>query len=160
MTAMREKAVAGISVGDRFRISRTFTEPEMSTFADISKDYNPVHFDDRFAAVKRFSGRICHGLMVANLVTEIGGQVGWLATEMGFKFIKPVYFGDTVTCDLVVTAIGENLLARAEAVFINQHGETVLTGFLKGRLPGDAEKKIMRQMMDAGDPTNRIGSGA
>jgi len=74
-------------------------------FAEISRDYNPVHFDARFASIKGFSNPICHGLLIAGMVTEIGGQIGWLASGMNFRFVKPVYFGDTIECRLTITEI-------------------------------------------------------
>src|SRR5262245_2968523 len=103
MPFIREKAIAGLNRADCFAVSRTFTEKDTLAFAEISRDYNPVHFDDRFAQVKKFGGRICHGLLVASLVTEMGGQIGWLASEMNFRFRKPVYFGDTIECRLTIT---------------------------------------------------------
>ena len=74
MSEIRRRAIAGLKVGDSFTIKRTFAEEDMIAFAVITRDYNPVHFDDRFAAIKNFNGRICHGLLVAGMLTEVGGQ--------------------------------------------------------------------------------------
>jgi len=150
------KAIEGISVGDTFITSRTFTEQQVLDFAKISRDYNPVHFDERFTKAMKFNGKICHGLLVASMVTEVGGQLGWLATEMDFKFQKPVYFGDTITLELTVIAIDENGLATSEVVFINQNGATVLEAVIKGFAPGEPGKQVMRAMIAEGDPTNKI----
>lgn len=128
----------------------------MVAFAEISRDYNPIHFDARFAASKNLNGPICHGLLVAGMITEIGGQIGWLASAMAFDFKKPVYFDDTITCRFTITSIDKRLRAEAEAVFKNQHGETVIFGRLAGILPSEADKKIIRAMMDEGDPTNPL----
>ena len=156
MSHIRKRATEGLQVGDTFSVSRTFTEQDMLQFADLSRDYNPVHFDDRFALVKRFDGRICHGLLVASLVTEIGGQIGWLASGMNFRFKKPVYYGDTIECDFTVVDIDERGRARAEAVFRNQERIIVLEGVITGIVPGDAEQKVMAEMVAAGDPTNKL----
>ena len=156
MSSMRMKAVEGISVGDVFTTSRTFTEKEVMDFAKITRDYNPVHFDDRFADAMKFSGKICHGLLVAGMVTEIGGQLGWLATEMDFKFQKPVYFGDTITLGLTVIDIDENGLATSKVVCTNQDGAVVLEAEVKGFAPDEPGKNVMREMIAEGDPTNKI----
>jgi len=124
-------------------------------FADISRDYNPVHFDDRFADAKNFRGRICHGLLVASLATEIGGQIGWLASGMTFRFKKPVYFGETIECSLTITEIDGRNRAKAEAVFKNQQNEVVIEAHLTGIVPGLAERQIMEAMSAEGDPTNK-----
>jgi len=156
MSSMRMKAVEGISVGNTFITSRTFTEQDVMDFATITRDYNPVHFDDRFVKAMNFNGKICHGLLVGSMLTEIGGQLGWLATEMDFKFQKPVYFGDTIKAELTVIDIDQNGLATSEVVFTNQDGATVLEAVVKGFAPGEPGKQVIRAMIAEGDPTNKI----
>ena len=157
MTSIRMKAVRGINVGDQFSITRTFTEKDAIDFAKNTRDYNPVHFDERFANVKKFKGRICHGLLIGSLITEIGGQLGWLATEMNFKFKKPVYFGDTIKCELTINDIDANGVAEADAVFRKLDGTVVLEAVVKGSIPGEPEREVMNMMIEEGDPTNMIG---
>ena len=156
MSDIRRKAIAGLNVGDSFTIQRTFTEKDMTAFAEITRDYNPVHFDDRFAAAKQFNGRICHGLQVAAMLTEIGGQMGWLASVMNFRFKKPVYFGDTVICKLTITEIDARNRALALAEYLNQEGVIVLEADLEGILPAEPEQEVLAAMVQEGDPTNKI----
>ena len=78
MIDFRQRAAKGLQVGDSFKISRIFTDDEVIRFARISRDYNPVHFDDRFAKAHNLSAPICHGLLTASLVTEIG-RADWMA---------------------------------------------------------------------------------
>jgi len=155
MSHIRRKAIAGLKRGDSFAVSRTFTEQETMAFADISRDYNPVHFDHRFVEAKNLHGRICHGLLVASLLTEIGGQIGWLASGMNFRFKKPVYFGDTIECCLTITELDDRNRANAEAVFKNQQDEIVIEAHLAGIVPGSPEQRVMEAMMAEGDPTNK-----
>ncbi|MGB6897031.1 MAG: MaoC family dehydratase [Candidatus Acidiferrum sp.] len=155
MSYIREKTIAGLKLGDTFVVSRTFREEETLVFAEISRDYNPVHFDERFATAEKFRGRICHGLLVASLLTEIGGQIGWLASGMNFRFKKPVYFGDRIECTLTVTELDERNRAKAEAVFRNQENEVVIEAQVTGIVPGVAEKRVLEAMMAEGDPTNK-----
>jgi acyl dehydratase len=82
--------------------------------------------------------------------------VGWLATGMTFKFLKPVYFGDTVTCVISITRIEENGRAEAEAFFTNQDGDRVCHAGLTGRLPRVRGRKLLKSMLDEGDPTNKL----
>ena len=156
MTTIREKAIKGLQQGDVLTARRTFTEADTKVFGDISKDYNPVHYDDRYAAVKNMKGRICHGLLVGSMVTEVGGQVGWLASRMDFQFKGPVYFGDTIDCCMTITDINKRGWARATAVFCNQKGDRVMEAQLEGIVPGQPERKILDQMVREGDPTNKI----
>jgi 3-hydroxybutyryl-CoA dehydratase len=156
MPSIRNKAIDGLKPGDSFSASRTFTEEDMTAFADISRDYNPVHFDDRFADAKNFRGRICHGLLVASLATEIGGQIGWLASGMTFRFKKPVYFGDTIECVLSIIEIDNHNRAKAEALFKNQKNEIVIEAHVTGIIPGIPERRVMETMIAEGDPTNKF----
>ncbi len=155
MSEIRNKTIEGLKTGDVFTVTRTFTEEDVLRFADISRDYNPIHFDERWAEVKKLKGRICHGLLVAGIITEIGGQIGWLASGMDFRYKKPVYFGDTITCIFTITAIDESGHATAEGIFENQNGAVVLKAVITGILPGAAERKVLRAIVAEGEPTNK-----
>jgi len=154
MSSIRQSAISGLNPGDKFVVRRTFTEQDTLAFANISRDYNPVHFDPRFAAAKNFRERICHGLLVGSLLTEIGGQIGWLASGMNFRFRKPVYFGDTVECRLTITELDERNRAKAEVLFVNQDEEIVIEATVTGIVPGINERRVLEQMVSEGDPTN------
>ena len=156
MSHIRNKAIEGLKTGDTFSVERTFTQQDVHRFADLSRDYNPVHFDERFAKAKNYDAPICHGLLIATQITEIGGQIGWLASGMDFKFKKPVYFGETVRCVFTITDIDERGRANAEAVFLNGGGEVVAEAVLTGIVPGNCEKQIMKSMVSEGDTTNRL----
>lgn len=156
MSEIRQRTIEGLRAGDSFSISRTFTEEEVIRFADLTRDYNPVHFDERFSRAKNFPERICHGLLVAAMVSEIGGQIGWLASEMKFQFRKPVYIGQTISCSLTITRVDDRRRAEAVALFRNRDSAVVLEASLKGILPGPGELEVMTAMVSEGDPTNKI----
>ncbi|RPJ77483.1 MAG: MaoC family dehydratase [Desulfobacteraceae bacterium] len=160
MTTPRERAAHGLQIGDVFTVSRTLASEDIVRFAEVSRDYNPVHFDERFARVKNFTAPICHGLLAASLVTEIGGQIGWLASGMNFRFRGPVYVGETVTCTLTITEIDSRGRARADALITNQGGIVVIEAQIRGIVPGEAERKVLGEMLVEGDPTNRIAAGS
>ncbi len=149
MSYIRRQTIAGLTPGTVFTVTRSFSDADVQVFADMTLDYNPVHFDDRFIAAKGFKNRICHGLLVGGMVTQVGGQIGWLASGMSFRFKKPVYIGDTVTCTVTITDIDEKGRAKADAVIVNQLGEVVLTAHLTGIVPNKAEACILEQMMEA-----------
>jgi acyl dehydratase len=154
MSSIRHLAVAGLSVGDVFRVTRTFTLRDVERFADITRDYNPIHFDQRFARSRKMRTVICHGLLVAGMITEIGGQIGWLASGMNFKFIKPVFAGDTITCTFTIEMIDDRGRASGTCVYANQHDEVVLEARLNGIPPGPRERTVLQKMIAEGDPTN------
>ena len=153
---IRLKAIKGLKTGDSFTYQRKFTKKETLLFGDITRDYNPVHYDERWTDEKGFKQPICHGLLVGSMICEFGGQVGWLATGMNFKFIHPVYFGDTIQCRVSITKIEENGRAEASAIFINQDKKQVCSATMTGRLPLKKEKNILETMAQEGDPTNQL----
>ncbi|MFO7964641.1 MAG: MaoC family dehydratase [Desulfobacterales bacterium] len=156
MSIIRNKTIEGLKAGDCFSTKRMFTASEVAQFAEMSKDYNPIHFDDRFVDTKGLSGRICHGLLVGSLITEIGGQIGWLASGINFKFKKPVFINDTVTCTLTIVHMDENGKAVAAAEFVNQEGICVMTAELFGFIPMGKDREVLKTMVAEGDPTNRL----
>ena len=158
MSKIRQKTILGLSVGDTFVVKRHFTEKDMLAFAEVTRDYNPIHFETRFADAKNFRDRICHGLLVGGLLTEVGGQIGWLASEMNFRFKRPVYFGDTIECTFTISKIDERNRARAEVIYRNQEGTIVLEANVAGIIPDQSERELLDAMVAEGDPTNKIPS--
>jgi acyl dehydratase len=158
MSVIRKKSIQGLAVGDTFVVTRQFEEADMRSFADVTRDYNPIHFEKRFSDVKNFKDRICHGLLVGSILTEVGGQIGWLASEMNFRFKQPVYFGETIECTFTISHIDDRNRARAKAIYRNQDGAVVLEADLAGILPGTPERKVLGTMVAEGDPTNKLRS--
>jgi 3-hydroxybutyryl-CoA dehydratase len=156
MSQIRKKTIQGLATGDTFIVSRKFTEDDIAAFADVTRDYNPIHFEKRFVRTKNFNDRICHGLLVGSMLTEIGGQIGWLASEMNFRFKRPVYPGDTIECTFTISEVDGRNRARAEVIYRNQDGIVVLEADLAGILPGTAEREILETMVAEGDPTNKL----
>lgn len=141
---MRQRAIAGLAVGDTFVVRRTFTQQDTERFGALTRDYNPVHYEPEFARSKGFSGLILHGLLTGSMLCEIGGQIGCLATAMSFVFKRPVYFGDTITCRLTITDLDQQgRRLRASACCDNQHGVRVLEAELRGQLPVGRERELL-----------------
>jgi 3-hydroxybutyryl-CoA dehydratase len=155
---MRIRAIQGLNEGDSFTYTREFTKDEDVSFGDITRDYNPVHYDLRWTHLKGFKGLICHGLLVGSMICEFGGQVGWLATGMNFKYIRPVYYGDRIHCAITITKIEGNGRAEAEAFFRNQDREQVCYAYLTGRIPLTQERELLKQMINENDPTNKLSN--
>jgi len=148
MNDIRRRTVAGLNAGDTFTLTRTFTEKDVAAFTEVTRDRNPIHSSKRFVALKGFSDRICHGLLVGGMITEVGGQMGWLASGMNFRFLRPVYFDDTITCRCRLTSVDNKNRAQAEAIFTNQHDEIVLEANLFGVLPNARERQVLQDLID------------
>jgi acyl dehydratase len=113
-----------VDVGDVLAWERTFTNEDVVAFCRVSGDTgrHHRHADDR--------GRlVVQGLLTATLSTKLGGDIHYIAREMLFEFLRPVFTGDTIRCELrMVDAQRE---ARRRCVQLagactNQHGQEVL----------------------------------
>lgn len=119
-----------MKIGDKISWTRTFTEADIREFAKLSGDEGEHHF------VRDEKGRLmAHGLLTATLPTKIGGDLNFIAREMIFRFVRPVFAGDTVEC--VVTLIStepgdEYVKVVSEWTCTNQHGKEVMTGSASG----------------------------
>ena len=85
----------------------TVTEEIVRAFADVSGDHNPIHIDEEFAKQSRFGGRIAHGMLSAAfisalLASEVPGP-GAVYMKQSFKFVKPIYIGDTIRVEVEIT---------------------------------------------------------
>jgi len=119
-----------MNVGDTLSWSRTFTEDDIALFAKVSGDQGEHHL------VRDEKGRImAHGLLTATLPTKIGGDLNLIAREMVFRFLRPVFAGDTIECVVTLTAAepadGYTTVA-SDWKCTNQHGKEVMTGAAKG----------------------------
>ena len=73
--------------------------------------------------------RIVHGLLTATIPTKLGGDLDYLAREMVFEFLRPVFTGDTIRCAMtIVEATHERgrWKLRLEGGCTNQDGVEVL----------------------------------
>jgi 3-hydroxybutyryl-CoA dehydratase len=128
-----------MAVGEKGQFTRTLTDGEVALFIGATWDVNPLHTDDSFAAQTRFGRRIVPGLLTASLFTHMGGLWNFLATEMGFEFLGPVYVGDTVTAVIEITELSDKGWLRLAGTITNSNGEVVLRAQIKG-YPGEFEE--------------------
>ncbi len=123
-------------VGQTFTFRRTFTDGDVALFCGVTGDYNPYHQDDSFARESPYGRLTIPGLLTGSMLTHIGGMLGFLATEMNFEYLAPVYVGDTITCTVTITEKDEEKRrVNAAAGFVNQDSAEMLRARFSG-FPG------------------------
>lgn len=147
MSTIRERTVEGLKVGDVFEVKRVFSISDIEQFTVISRDNNPIHSDPDFIHSKKMKEPICHGLLVATMLTEIGGQIGWLASGMDLSFKAPVYPGEEIVCRFKITSIDGKNRATAEVDFFNGQNKIILKASLTGILPNSQERNILKSLL-------------
>jgi 3-hydroxybutyryl-CoA dehydratase len=123
-------------VGQAFTFRRTFTEGDVALFCGVTGDYNPYHQDETFAAESWYGRLTIPGLLTGSMLTHIGGMLGFLATEMSFEYLAPVFVGDTITCTVTISEKDEEKRRiEATTTFVNQDCVEVLRASFGG-FPG------------------------
>lgn len=51
------------------------SQDDIDLYATVSRDHNPIHVDEQFAAQTPFGGRIAHGLLTLGLVVPLMAEV-------------------------------------------------------------------------------------
>jgi acyl dehydratase len=122
-----------VQVGRSATRSLTLTADHVRAFAEISGDYNPLHFDQAFAAGTRFGrlvvqGGLTTGLLHALVAMDLPGP-GTVFLSQDWKFTAPVFIGDTITARATVRAVHATKPVTNLAVEVTREdGEVVLTG--------------------------------
>jgi acyl dehydratase len=132
-----------LEIGQRFETPRrTVIDADISTFAGLTADFNPLHMDEVFAAASDFKGRITHGPMIVGMAFGLASRAGMMdGTVMGlldisWKFMKPVRPGDTIGA--LVTILEKRPTRKPDRGVVtlqldvrNQRDETAQIGIAK-----------------------------
>ena len=127
--------VAGveISVGQKASRTLTLTGEHVQTYAALTGDFNPLHFDEAFAAKTRFKrlvvqGGLTTGLLHALVATDLPGP-GTVFLSQNWRFTAPVYIGDTITAEAEVLSVhATKPVTQLKMTARRQDGEVVLEG--------------------------------
>ncbi len=98
-------------LGERAAERRTFSADDVSRFAHLTGDLNPVHLDAEYAASTRFGRPIVHGMLAASMFSTLlamrvpGPGAVYLSQSMRFR--APVYVGEEVEATVEITAVDE-----------------------------------------------------
>jgi acyl dehydratase len=120
-----------LKVGDIIRFERIFTKEDVEIFTKVSWDEGNHHINPDV------QGRIVvQGLLTATLPTKVGGENNVLARTMNFEFLRPVFTGDTIICEVTVEKYEkqDNNRISILAFFLctNQNEKQVLKGSFAG----------------------------
>lgn len=91
------------TVGKKYTTGgRTITESDLILFSGISGVFNPLHLDEEYCKKTIFKKRIAHGPLILSISNGLVGTLNLYEEsivallEMEWKFLKPVFIGDTI----------------------------------------------------------------
>lgn len=126
-------------VGTKASFSKTIAECDVYGFAGITGDFNPLHVNAREANKMVFGRRIVHGMLTASFLSTVIASYmpgpGTIYMQQDSRFLKPVFFGDTITAQVEIAELLEKGKARLKTTVINQDGIVVVDGTALVKLP-------------------------
>ena len=119
---------------------RTITETDIVMFAGLSGDFTQIHTDAEYSRSSLAGQRLAHGLLILSIASGLAVRTGFMEGTVQlfrevdeWKFIKPVFIGDTI--HVVVTVLETKDLRRMGSGLVtlevdvrNQHQESVMKG--------------------------------
>ena len=143
-----------VEVGDVFTTTgRTVTETDVVNFAGMTGDYTPLHVDHDYARNTPFRKPIAHGLLGLSLLAGMSSRCPNMATAAfisvrDWKFLKPIYFGDTLHVKTEVIEKRQHGRRRGEVIWhrelINQDGQVVQSGVFETLVDAASPQKQER----------------
>ena len=122
-----------LSVGQKASRTVTLTSEHVKSFADLTGDYNPLHFEEEFAAETKFGklvvqGGLTTGLLHALVAMDMPGP-GTVYLSQNWKFTAPVFIGDTISATAEILSLHETKpVTQLGIVIKRQDDEIVLEG--------------------------------
>ena len=122
-----------LKVGQKATRTLTLTQKEVAAYAGITGDFNPLHFDEAFAKKTKFGRLVVHGGLTAGILNALVAEdlpgPGSVFMSQKLDYVAPVFVGDTITGEVVVTSIHpDKPVTQLQATVRRGDGVTVLTG--------------------------------
>src|SRR5919199_1719828 len=121
----------GLRVGQTAMRTKTVSDADLRRYAEITGDYNPLHFDDAFAAQTRFGRRVAQGGITAGLLNALVAMdlpgPGTVFMSQSLTYKAPAYVGDTLTARVEVLSLKpDKPVCQLRFTVTNQHGAVLL----------------------------------
>ena len=90
-----------IHVGDVHLFERILTQADISAFATLVGDQNPIHVDKDYGKQSEFKNNVIHGMLVGSLFSALigmrcpGKKSLYLSQSLNFR--APIFAGDNLT---------------------------------------------------------------
>ena len=122
-----------LKVGDKASLSKAFSHEEVSRFAEISTDKNPLHLDKEFGRNSVFGRRVVHGILVSSLFSGLIGMVlpgkGSIYLGQNLTFKGPVFIGQAVSASVEIIKIrADKPIVTLHTVCTDSEGQVAIEG--------------------------------
>ena len=122
--------------------ARTVGEGDISLFAGLCGDFNPLHMDEAFCAATPFGTRIAHGPLGLSIAIGLMSQLNLIdgtamaLLHLAWDFSAPVRIGDTIHAEVTCTEARRSSkpdrgVVTLRLAVLNQRAEPVQLGTMK-----------------------------
>ncbi|MBQ7796203.1 MAG: MaoC family dehydratase [Lachnospiraceae bacterium] len=123
-----------LRVGQEAVFTKTLFKDDVDKFAALTGDYSRLHTDVEFAKSSIYGQPVVHGMLVASLISTVMGMElpgeGTVFVEEEVRFLKPVFYGDTVTAKVRLISCREGMaqyVGTFSGICVNQNGDIVVS---------------------------------
>ena len=125
-----------IQIGEKASFEKIITTEMMENFAQLSGDFNPLHMDEEYAKKTSFGKRVCHGMLLSSLFSQLVGMFlpgkNSLYFSQSLNFQSPCYIDDKVIIEGEVIEKSTALqMITLKTQITNQHGLCIIDGLGK-----------------------------
>lgn len=129
-----------LRIGQFYEMKRVFTRKEVTEFAELSFDTNPIHTNPVFAKTTQFGQLVVPGFLSASLFSAIIGTkfpgFGSIYLNQSMSFRKPVFLGRTVTAVVRVKELfPEKHRVVLETCCYDENNDVLIEGEALVKLP-------------------------
>jgi 3-hydroxybutyryl-CoA dehydratase len=122
-----------VTIGQVATFAKTVAESDVYLFAGLTGDLYQNHTNEEYMKTTRYGRRIAHGALLVGLMSAASTRITERCTHpvvsYGYdriRFVRPVFFGDTVTVAYRITDKDDaQQKVFAEITCTNQRGEVV-----------------------------------
>jgi 3-oxoacyl-[acyl-carrier protein] reductase len=135
-----------VIIGQKFELKHTITNGDVTAFAALTGDYNPLHVDPTFSRETLFGKPVVHGMLTASYISTMIGMLipgpGALWTSQTLNFLHPTYIDDDIIISATVKAKSNAAkMLTLEIEIVNQHNIKLISGESTVRMPEILGKK-------------------
>lgn len=123
-----------MTIGSKIELTRTISESDVYDFGELTGDLGLNHLDKEYSRSTFYGQRVLHGAFLVGLASAAATRYGerfdkgrYRGASYGYdrvRFVRPVFIGDTVTIEYVITDMDPiTLRSLARVTGTKQDGE-------------------------------------
>jgi 3-hydroxybutyryl-CoA dehydratase len=116
-------------------LNKAIVQQNINTYAEASRDFNPVHISEEFAKKTPLGGTVAHGMLIlayiSEMMTAAFGEKWISGGKLDVRFRAAARPGDTITVSGKITKMektGQQTTVHCFVLCTNQKDEQVITG--------------------------------